>query len=336
MKGDIMLYLIDDYIAERKKIVKNPLDSDLLKFQECEKFLHEMTLDEINKEVSSWSPVLDTTALRRARIINQYFDWLKSQGQEISVDARDIKFPIKDSSDNFIFSTNDIQKYYDILHRAIEENNVLNGTTTSVDIFNMSQAAGILAFYGLSDEQILELDCSDVQPDGVRGYDLPLTQNDIDVLLRYKTMTNYEGNNNRLRGEKYIRNRVRDGAVTDIYYLNRPLGRIKVSEKYEYLKTLLRTPQLYLFGKFNQVYLEEKKRGEIISSEKNTPKWFQDIFHVSKNWITKRKREYIEYRNARDESRDSANNAIVEQIIDIDSQIAELNQKVEELRKQLV
>lgn len=326
-----MLYRIDEYIAEYD--YRPTLE--LLRFKDCDKYLHKMTLDEVNDIVSSWKPVIASTALYTSRKINQYLDWLRKQNEDVSFDARDIKFPIRDDASVYIFSTDDIQKYYNILHEAVERTATMNGTTASIDIFNMTHAAGILAFYGLSDKEILDLDYSDVQEDGVNGYDLPLTKDDINVLMRYKRMTKYETNNNVLRGDKYIRNRLQNGKSTDTYFLNRPLSRVEVEEEYSYLKSLLKTSNLNLFGKFNRAYLEEKKRGEIVTARGGIPQWFKDIFQVSGNWITKRRKNYIEYRNAR-ETYGNEKHDVIEKINALNAEIAKLNQEAEELRKQLV
>jgi len=114
MKGDIMLYRIDEYIAEYD--YRPTLE--LLRFKDCDKYLHKMTLDEVNDIVSSWKPVIASTALYTSRKINQYFDWLRKQNEDVSFDARDIKFPIRDDASVNIFSTDDIQKYYNILYEA--------------------------------------------------------------------------------------------------------------------------------------------------------------------------------------------------------------------------
>lgn len=324
-----MLYRIDEYIAE---FPSRPT-LELLRFKDCVKPLHEMTLDEVNKIVSSWKPVSPSTALYTARKINLYLDWLNEGAQ---FDARDIKFPIKNDEKEYIFSTDDISKYYNILAEAVERKATLNGTTAATEIFNMTHAAGILAFYGLSDKEILDLDYSDVQEDGVNGYDLPLTKDDINILMRYKRMTKYETNNNVLRGDKYIRNRLQSDKPTDSYFLNRPLSRVELEEEYAYLKPLLKTSSLNLYGKFNRVYLEEKKRGETIAARGIIPQWFKDIFNVGESWLTKRRKEYIEYRSARDTYKGNANDAVIAKINAINEQIEKLNKEAEELRKQMM
>lgn len=329
-----MLYLIDEYIAE----FPNRQHDELLKFKDCDKYLHEMTLSEVNEIVSSWNPTTSQTAQRTKRKINQYLDWLHKKGQTISVNIMAAELPTKDVAPNYIFSTKDIQKYYDILYMAIERKAALDGTNAPTKMLRMCHAAGILAFYGLSDTQILALDLSDIQPEGVKGYDLPLTQEDINVLMAYKH-TQLHDNYRNLKGTKYIRPATYDGSTIDAYFLNRPLSKVVVEEKYAYIKTLLKTSQLNLFGKFDQVYHKEIEYGEMIPNIGKMPDWFKYIFMVSPNWLTKIRKQYIEYRDARDgdeEEREVSNRVVASQLDDINSKIAELNKEAEELRKQLL
>lgn len=330
-----MLYLIDEYIAEY------PLrqHDELLKFKSCEKNLHEMTLNEVNEIVSKWNPVSANTALRTKWKIAQYLDWLIfKKRQSIKFDIMEVDLPTKDAPSNYIFSTKDIQQYYDILNLAIERKAAMDGTNASNQIFKMTHAAGVLAFYGLTDKQILDLDLSDIQPEGVRGYNLPLTQEDINILMAYKNTWSYDGFH-QLKGTKFIRTRVSDGSTIDSYFLNRPLSKVVVEEKYSYIKALLKTSQLNLFGKFNEVYRKEIKYGEAIPDIGKMPDWFKNIFKVSPNWLTKIRKQYIEYRDARDadeEAKESSDRVITNQLNEINSQIAELNKEAERLRKQLL
>lgn len=323
-----MLYLIDEYIEQYpyRKIL------ELLRFKDCSKNLHEMTLDEVNTVVATWNAVIPSTAENTKRKIAQYLEWLGTQGVSIAFDIRKVKFPLKKSNaDHAIYSTRDIQKYYDILYASIERNATKNGTNGSVSSLLRCHAAGILAFYGLSDEEILHLDLSDVQSYGVIGYDLPLTNDDIEILMRYKNLDRYDNNRN-LKGTKYIRNANNDGVLENSS-LNRPLIIACAEEEHSYVKTLLNTSQLNLFGKFDRAYNEEKKRGEKITMGGKTPQWFDDIFHLKVNWLTKRKKEYIAYRDTRDKK--FSKDIVVERIAEINNSIAKLKQEAEELQKQL-
>lgn len=284
-----MLYLIDEYIAK----FPNRQHTELLRFKTCDKYLHEMTLSEVNEIVSRWNPTILRTIRKTKQKIGQYLDWLcNEKGQTIHFNIMAVEFPTKDDVPNDIFSTKDIQMYYDILYMAVERMATLNGTNALTKAFRMTHAAGILAFYGLSDEQILALDLSDVQPDGVAGYYLPLTSEDIKVLMDYKNM--------KINGTKFIRSDTFSGKTTDAYFLNRPLSKALVEEKYAYVKTLLKTSQLNLFGKFNDAYLMEKDCAERIPDIGKIPDWFKNIFKVSPNWLTKIRKQYIEYRKNRD------------------------------------
>ena len=330
-----MLYLIDEYIAE----FPDKQHDELLKFKSCEKNLHEMTLSEVNEVVSKWNPVAFSTVYKTKWKIGGYLDWLHDvKNQTINFNIKAVEFPTKDAVPNYIFSTKDIQKYYDILYMAIERKAALDGVNASTKIFRMCHAAGILAFYGLTDKQILALDLSDIQPDGVRGYNLPLTQEDINVLMAYKNTQSYD-DFHKIKGTKYIRTATSDGKTADTYFLNRPLSKVSLEEKYTYIKALLKTSQLNLFGKFDEVYHTEAEYCEEISATGRIPDWFKYIFMVSPNWLTKIRKQYIEYREARDadeEARKVSNRVITSQLDDINSKIAELNKEAEELRKQLL
>lgn len=324
-----MLYLIDKYIEQypHRKI------PELLRFRDSSKNLHEMTLNEVNEIVATWNSVIASTAENTKRKIAQYLEWLSEQGMEISFDISQVKFPVKESdAENVVYSTRDIARYYDTLYAAIERKATMNGTNGSTSAFLRCHAAGILAFYGLSDDEILALDLSDVQSDGIVGYNLPLTEEDIAVLMNYKCLRRYDNNKN-LKGTKYIRNTNDSGQPENVYFLNRPLMKVDVEEKYAYLKTLLKTSQLNLFGKFDRAYNEEKKSGIKLVMGGKTPQWFDDIFQVKANWLAKRKKEYIAYRDLRDKS--YSKDMIREKINLLNNDIRKLQNEVEELQKQL-
>lgn len=333
-----LLYLISDYFNDYPHRKEQNLE--LLRFEKANKYLHEMTIAEINAETSKWSPVSKETALKTKQKIAAYLEWLTKKCNDITIQfkVKDIVIPLKKEVTIAIYSTKDIQKYYDILATTIERKAALDGTNASTNIFKMCHAAGILAFYGLTDEQILALDLSDVQPDGVKGYNLPLTEEDINILMAYKYMQSYD-NYRKLKGTKYIRPATSDGTTIDAYFLNRPLSRIELEEKYIYIKTLLKTSQLNLFGKFDTVYHKEIEYGETIPDTGKIPDWFKHIFMVSPNWLTKIRKQYVEYRDARNankEVKERSNKAVMDQLDNIYSKIEELNKEAEKLRKQLL
>ena len=117
-----MLYLIDEYIAE----FPNRQHDELLKFKDCDKYLHEMTLSEVNEIVSSWNPTTSQTAQRTKRKINQYLDWLHKKGQTISVNIMAAELPTKDVAPMYIYSTTVFLKYYYIVYKDIDRNGALD------------------------------------------------------------------------------------------------------------------------------------------------------------------------------------------------------------------
>lgn len=340
-----MLYLIDEYIAELNEKRKGEALIDpskrfpeLLRFKTCKNNLHEMTLEEVQAIVSKWKPVSEKTAKITRRKIDIYLRWLEEKGLPIGFDISQLEIPTKAEDVEFVFSTKDLQMFYDILYAALERKATIDGKDVSTQIFNMTHAAGILAFYGLSDEEIYDLDLSDVQPDGIMGYDLPLTQDDIDVLMRYKNMRVYD-NRRPLKGCKYIRAGIKDGQVNDSYYINRPLSKINVEDEFLYLRTLLKTSTLNLNGKFAQAYEHELKYGESITENGDIPNWFKLIFNASINWRAKLRKEYLEYRRCRHEyvaKQNAANDKIITQLNGINEKIAKLNKEAKELRKHLL
>lgn len=336
-----MLYLISNYINENpRKKEKNFWE--LLRFEKTSKYLHEMTIDEVNEETSKWSPVSKDTAVKTKFKISQYLKWLESKCDNITIafDVKDVVLPIKETVSAEIYSTKDIRHYYELLELSLNRMATKNGTSLSTNYLLMVKAAGILAFYGLSDEQILALDLSDVTESGVAGYDLPLTQCDIDALLEYKNLERFD-NHKILKGSKYIRT-VTPNTQPDVSFLNSPFKYMEVEGGYKYLTTALRTQQLNLVGKFDRVYREEKSRSEDIAKTRSIPQWFADIFNVSKNWLTKMKKEYLEYRNKRDAlehsiaaEKQAKKTAIANQISMLQTEIEAKMKEVDELKLQL-
>lgn len=345
-----MLYLIDEYSKQypHRRLL------ELQRFEKTEQPLHEMTIEEVNKECANWESVSNETAANTKRKIAQYLNWLADQGYTVNFNAADIALPIKEEIIPQIYSTSDIHRYYDILEKAVEQAAAKSGGNASMFFLNMTHAAGILAFYGLTDEQIISLNLSDVRLNEIAGCDLPVTKSDMAVLLSYKYQTKCD-NNLSLQGEKYIRNASKKAIVTTTF-LNRPLSLLKVDEQYQYLKTILRTSYLNLCGKFNRAYHIEKATGQAIADHGLTPQWFLDIFKVSKNMIVRRKKEYIAYRNQRNSSKpempevqstplqpeeiligriSGIEKAIEKLTMDSQEQIGKLSQEVGELLNQL-
>ena len=335
--GVTMLYLIDEYMKE----YPHKQFPDLLKFADTERNLHEMTSEEANSVTAKWEAVEPSVALSIKRRIAQYLDWLSEKGVEVNLEAKNIKIHTIEKDTVGIYSTRDIQKYFDMLEKAVEKSEAKTGKNIPLNFLKMSRAIGILSFYGLSEEDILELRRDDVTSEGVKGYDLPLTNEDVDRLLEYKNLTTFD-NGQDLKGTGYVR--MSRSYIVPVKYLNRYLHDLKIDKEYEFLKDVLKTNNLKRFGKFNMAYHEEKVCGDKIVVNAKTPKWFDDIFKVSVNWLTKMKKEYIVYRDRRDlvcpettqvnRIHQQSKEKIIQKLNTINDKIYDLNQEVEELKAQ--
>lgn len=289
-----MLYLFDEYIKEYPKRYTSALE----KFKPYTKNLHEMSFNEVQEAVNKWKPLSERTAYNQRKQIYNYFLWLKTKNIKVDLTIPvKIKVPLEPKM-FLIYSTADIAFYYNELFKYLEKQCTLNGTTFSKKTYYMSFAASILAFYGMTEEQILSLSLSDVQIEGVKGYEnLPLTENDIKVLLAYKNITRY-ANNMPLLGTTYIRSAKQ--LEIDKAFLSRPVWRVELDENNAYLKNLLRVGNIYDLGVLNRLY-EKDSNKSIELGQKNTPNWFGEIIgsHVT-NTITNYKKEYLAYRKERD------------------------------------
>ena len=297
----MMLLLISEYSNAYPNRSLQALD----KFKDLPKYLHEMSITEINEFVSHWKPLSSRTAYNQKQQILHYFQWLQTQGAKVDANiAYKIEIPIS-KKQFLIYSTSDLKNYYDILFEYLEEKNKKANTTWSKSTYYMCFAAGILSFYGLSEEQIIDLNLTDITTKGVIGYDLPLTKHDIDILMTYKNTVKL-GNNMPLCGDKYIRS-THSNTIIEPSFLSRPLWRIAFDEEHIYLKNLLRTNNLYLLGIYNRIYQIEKIDGIQIETNKVAPDWFMSMFNDSlglnnASAISIRKKEYIEYREERIEA----------------------------------
>lgn len=312
-----MLYKIEEYV---KEYPQRPLQA-LEKFRYCSKNLHEMSLKDINELVSTWNPLDEGTALNQKKQIVYYFRWLKENGINVNTEMPyDIQIPLS-TKKYLIYSTNDLAKYYNILFNYLERQATITGGSFNKDSYYMCYAAGILAFYGLTEEQILELDLSDIQNTGVNGYDIPLSKHDIYILLSYKNLSRM-ANNMPLYGSKYIRSTRKNGESIDKAYLSRPIWRITFEKEYAYLKNLLRVSNLYWLGVYNRIYEYETTNfsNECIQINKTTPDWFVDfIGEVSKAQLVSRKKEYMEYRLERQANVQDNGQDIVQEIVQDDN-----------------
>ena len=291
-----MLLFFDEYIAEypRRQV------GVLKKFETAPEYLHKMTSPEVNEFAKDWQPVIQLTANKHRRFINQYLTWLADEKSvEVVLDARKIEFPTESQFAHYIFNTDDLHNAYEMLGKAAERAAALANISQPEKSVLMTHVTDILMFYGLTEEQILALDLSDIQKDGVAGYDLPLTEKDIEILLEYKNLTVFS-NNVPLLGTKYIRTTYTGEIISpDPRFFSRSLDRMVIEKEYAYLKTLLKPNQVALMGKFNRVYEYEKTHNEMIRAGETTPAWFRQIMEISGDWISTRKKDYLEYREAR-------------------------------------
>lgn len=293
-----MLYLFNEYKASHPK---NKV-STLIKFENYPKNLHELTLDEFNNIIKDWTPAnLGTVKNWKSQIVN-YLEYLKHNNCKVNIDViRKANWQIS-QKDYLIYSTADIRHYYDELFKAIEKQNAQLDTRMDKQRYYVCYAAGLLSFYGLTEEQILDLDLSDVQPDGIVGYDdLKISKEDMDILLTYKNIK-VMGNNMPLIGTKYIRSTRKDDV--DARYLSHSLSRVQLDEEHKYLKDILRTKNLYLLGIFNNVYQMELSKQEFVTKQKKTPQFFIELTELQQSWssiICMRKKEYMAYREERQE-----------------------------------
>ena len=293
-----MLYLIDEYA---EKYPNRTADIQFIKkFEGCEKYLHEMTANEITSIVNSWGKLAPQTEYIRKRNLANYFKFLQENGARVVPNVNNISFPIAEREHN-IYSTKDIAHYYDILFKELEKNAALTGKTFDKSTYLMSYASGILAFCGIEPEQILKLSLSDITPDGVNGYNLFLTREDIEILLAYKNLS-VTANRMRLVGDKYIRTTLKTKGEINVRYLMKPIWRVELDEEHTYLRTLLSVHTLYKFGIFNRIYQYEKANNVFIKPRIATPDWFIKITqadNMSDTEISLLRGKYYQYREER-------------------------------------
>lgn len=296
-----MLYMVDEYYNEYPERISatRPL---LDRFVDCEKYLHEMSLEELNAEVATWKELKKSTFKLRRYELCLYFEWLKNKGINVDPEiANKIVFPEREIK-FLIYSTDDIHNAWEDFILDIEKTAEKNHERASIEPLLVAHVSGILGFYGLTPEQILELQLSDVQPTGIAGYDLPLTKRDIEVLLEYKNFDTL-ANRMKLKGTGYIRSPKNEEVKKKT--INSAIGKIKCSEEMEVYKKILTHKNLYKYGLLNRIFEYEKTHRPPIENAGNTPQWFKDIINkysdkpASVNTITKRKQEYIAYRTER-------------------------------------
>lgn len=292
-----MIFKFDEYV----QTYPNRVVSALKKFDDIAKNLHEMSTDEVNAITEKWSATTEATAANLRNMIKLYFEWLENQGIKVVPSISDIVFPVKQTQ-FLVYNSETLHATWDKLLLSCERKATLDGTTGTEDRLLITYAAGILAFYGLTTEQILALDLSDIQKDGVIGYDLPLTEKDIDVLLRYKSLTRFK-NNQVLSGTKYIR------AIYEVSaeIIDRPLGIVKCCDSEKYLASVLTHKNLSKLGAYSRIYdVEQSTEPLNLSEQYALPEWFFEELEkaTGKKIINTRRSSYKkDYKAYRDERR---------------------------------
>ena len=292
-----MVYNFDKYIETFPK--KNV--STLKKFVGEAKNLHEMSTEEINAITSTWVAVTSATATNQKSIISLYFDWLAENGITVKADIDRVIIPVK-TAEFLIYSSAMIHEYWEKFFTSCERAATKTGNFFSRDKYLTSYVADILSFYGLTAEQILALDLSDVQREGIAGYDLPLTQRDIDALVSYKSLNEF-ANNKKVSGHKYIR----AAGVVNEDTLDRGINHGACESEDKYLKRLLTFKNAYKLGRYAEIYAEEKRTGKLVDlSNRAIPAdWFLKKIELivgselKTNRITAYKKDYEAYRSER-------------------------------------
>lgn len=252
-----MLILIDDYKAEFPK--RNL--GVLRKFEDCPKPLNEMSIEEVNQFVSGWGNMAQKTISDYRIYIRLYLDWLADKGYKASWSASDIEFQ-ETEVEFLIYSTEQLHEAWEKMVFEAEKSSARTNIPYNREVFLVTWATDILAFYGLNEEQTLALDRLDVSQNGVEGFDLPLTEKDIKILLEYKNLRRM-GNNKRIDGDKYIRS---VSGVVSWEVVSRSLRRTVLDPKVAYLRKLLTVNNVYKLGRFADIYNYEKENGEQIKT----------------------------------------------------------------------
>lgn len=292
-----MLYRFDEYVEQFPK--RNV--STLKKFVGEAKNLHEMSTEEINAIAATWEAVIPATATNQKSGIGLYFEWLTENNIPVKADINSIVIPVK-TAEFHIYSSATLHEYWNKFFISCERQAARTGESHNRDKYLASYVASILSFYGLTANQILELTLSDVQPTGVTGYELPLTQDDISVLLEYKNLKEFS-NNKKASGYKYIRS---SGTVNEST-LDRGINKGTCEDKDKYLKRLLTFKNAYKLGRYAEIYNKEKSTGKLVDlSNRVIPvDWFLKKIELivgnelKPSRITLYKKDYEAYRAER-------------------------------------
>lgn len=288
------IYKFNEYFAEfpNRKEAKATLN----RFADAPKSLHEMSIDEINAVTAKWEQLAPTTAKKMRMQIKLYFEWVAQNGIKTNLEAYKLMdIPVKQNQ-YLVYSTDDLRRFWDKAFNAYERYAAKTGKTFDRNAYLVSEAASILSFYGLTEEEIIDLDLCDVTAGGVKGLS-DVKPEDIEVLMAYRNVK-VLSNNLVLNGVKYIRNG-RD-SVTKDYLTNNLHRKEDMLPEDRGVKTFISCAYAYKMGKFARAYEYEIANKVTLGADRIIPKWFTDIMgKLSPNATTKYKNEFIEYRAER-------------------------------------
>lgn len=292
-----MLFKIDEYSREFPNSI-----SALNKFLGCKKNLHEMTADEINAITATWTPAAETTARNQMWMFTNYFNWLTNKGVKCAAKAEDITIPTK-GKEFRIFSTVQLHAVWEELLLSMERYALRNRIFFSRDKFRSLWAIDTLCFYGLTEEEVLSLRLADVQPDSVEGYNLPLTKQDIEVLMACKDVKGYQ-NRKHLDGAMFIRTATGETVSKEVTRQMLSVSKCEDAEKP--IKKMLSATNVFKLGAFDRIFKREQETGEYLKGEGyGLPDWFVEYAEemrggkVSPNTLTAYRKDYLAYREER-------------------------------------
>lgn len=290
-----MVFMFDEYVAE----FPNRALQALNKFADSPKNLHEMSADEISEVFTNAGAMSEKTAMNQRSDIRLYLNWLRSKGVKCNPDVANKVEHMTDTKQFRIFNTDDLDREFKKLYAYLDKVAEEKKSSYSRVPFLMNQVADILAFYGLTVEQIIALRLTDVTIDGVAGYDLPLTKYDKSLLMSYRNTR--KSGNKMLLGDTYIR--TTSPMPVQPRLISNPLSNIKYDDEHEYLKSLLRVSNMYDLGVLNRIYEREQTESEKILAKRSAmPQWAVEIAKLSDNTTTRAafKHNYIDYRDERE------------------------------------
>lgn len=301
-----MVYLMNEYIESfpsRKKVSETVLG----KFMECDKQFHNMTIAEINEVLSESNPLSAAVIAIYRTAMRNYLEWLRSNGVETNPEiVNGVIFP--ESQYSFAIYNSDMlhnlwEDFFENHKRAKEA----MGKTPRIETYLICYASDILAFYGMTPQQIITLQLHDVSEEGVAGYELPLTERDISVLMAYKTLDT-TGNGKKLIGTTYIRTvsgKVSEGSLDSQIEKIKAPGDCTI--EMQPVKRNLGIGKVFRLGVYARMYEHEKTQICKVYRNTRTPEWLLDFAKIaacekeknSPTFIRGFKDSYIKYREER-------------------------------------